>query len=270
MRNLADESGHEEQWRRGERRTVAFVDILGFSNEVMKLDSDRAAFPTVVGALLGGFSVAEPVAGGPDNLFSQEGGDEPSEDLQFVFFSDCAVVSARIVPGAPDDVIEVVLGYARKLLMHGFFLRGGIARGLVAHRDGLVVGPAFLQAYHLELKAAVYPRIVVADEIAQDLLALADLPNPTVTIRRSEDGLFFVDVLTTLGLRDGGGDLLRKARQLIVDRLKPDDKAGMDIVAKWRWLAAQYNRAVESVKNERGDLIPPIEHSEVARLPDSM
>jgi hypothetical protein len=65
------------------------------------------------------------------------------------------------------------------------------------------------------------------------------------TIRRSEDGLFFVDVLTTLGLRRDGDKVLRTARELILKRL--DERAALDIEAKWRWLAAQYNRAVKTV-----------------------
>lgn len=268
MTDLTGENSYEEQWRRGQLRTVAFVDVLDFKSEVMKLVKKPDTFATVVGALQDGFSVARPLAGRPELRDFLD--DQSAADLQHVFFSDCAVVSARVVPGAPDDVLRVVLGFARALLMHetGFILRGGISRGQIAHRGGLVVGPAALQAYYMEQKAAIYPRIVVADDIGRELLELENRPNRTATIRRSEDGLYFVDVLTTLGLRKGGGEVLCRARQLIVERLRQSAK--VELVAKWRWLAAQYNRAVESVKEEQDDLPLPIEGTEIARLPDSM
>lgn len=258
----------EEPWRRGEKRTVAFVDILGFSEEVKKLARRPAGFPRVVKALLGGAAVAAHSGGGHGvlTILASQEGEEYETDLQFAFFSDCAYVSARSVTGGTDQVLKVVLGYARHLLLQGFFVRGGIARGWAAHRGGMVVGPAVLAAYSMELKAAVFPRIVVEDGIARDLLAIVDEPNPTATIRRGEDGLYFVDVLSTLGLREDGEGDLRRAGKLILKRL--EKHGSLDVDAKWRWLAAQYNRAVRLVASKGKTVLPPIERLDVVNLPD--
>ena len=268
MKGRAGQAGKEgEAWLGGEERTVAFVDIIGFSNEVKKMARRPADFRKVVTALLGVSSAAEPNAGERDLLAilaRQEGGEEYTVDLQTVFFSDSAFVSARNV--GTDRVLRVVLGFARHLLLHGFFVRGGIARGPAAHRKGTVVGPAVLAAYDLESRAAIYPRIVVEDAVAKDLLRIADKPNAATTIRRGEDGLYFVDVLTTLGLRPDGGRILRQARKLIVKRL--DERRPLDLNAKWRWMAAQYNRTARLVRSSVRGKLEPIDRPEVPEFPD--
>ncbi len=259
-----------DPWRVGEERTVAFVDILGFAYDVRKLARRPAGLAGVVQALLGA-AVADP---GDDEadvlsiLATQEGEERYGRDLQAAFFSDCTYVSARGVEGGTDKVVGIVLGYTRNLLMRGFFVRGGIAHGLAAHRGGTVVGPAVLAAHDIESKAAVYPRIVVEDDVASGLLKIASKPNSTATIRRGEDGLYFLDVLTTLGLRNDGGVVLRRAKKLIEKRLaKPQS---LDIDAKWRWLAAQYNRALRSVAKRGREVPEPIERPDVVELPETL
>jgi len=253
-----------EDWRRGEPRTVAFVDILGFGEELEKSRAESRTLPRMVDALLGG--LADPKSSADEG----PGIMEPFKlDRQQTFFSDCAVVSARCVPGAPDEVVEVVLRYARHLLQNELVLRGGITRGVVVHRGNLVVGPAVLTAYLMERDAAYYPRIILEDEIAEELLAIEDSPNKIATVRRSEDGLYFLDVLTTLGLRTGGPQVLFKARKLIWQRLK--DRRSLAVHAKWRWMAAQYNRALICIKAQQtertGTLPAAIRAPEVAVLP---
>lgn len=270
MRDRSSEMGKGDKvlWR-GEQRTVAFVDILGFSEEVKKLARRPAGFPRIVKALLGASAVGDPAGSENDvlSIMASQQGEQYEVDLQYAFFSDCTYVSARSVAGGTDKVLSVVLDYTKHLLMRGFFVRGGISRGLAAHREGMVVGPAVLAAYSIELKAAVYPRIVIEDAVARDLLAIADEPNATATIRRGEDGLYFVDILTTLGLRDDGEAILRQARKLIVKRL--EKRRSLDIDAKWRWLAAQHNRAVRLVANKGKNVLPPIEGPDVVDFLDS-
>lgn len=268
--HAAAEPTQGEDWRTGEHRTVAYVDIIGFSDVLKKLDSSPGDLPTVVSALMGGSSTFGSSTDEEDFgslIASQEGEDRFLVDRQQVFFSDCAIVSARCVPGAPDAVLQVVLDYAQHLLRRRFVLRGGIARGLVVHRGNLVVGPAALRAYLLERDAAHYPRIVVEDAIANEILSINDSPNPIATIRRSEDGLFFVDILTTLGLREGGSDALFNAREVIVSQLEECET--LYLQAKWRWLAAQYNRALLCAQTLRSgaDKFPDaIDAPEVADL----
>jgi hypothetical protein len=55
--------------------------------------------------------------------------------------------------------------------------------------------------------------------------------------------------------------VLRQARKLIEDHLK--ERRSLDIHAKWRWLAAQYNRALKSVGSKT---LSRIERPDVAEL----
>lgn len=259
----------EAAFLQGELRTVAFVDILGFSEAVRAAGRQTELFPRLVEALQGGFEGADRLSDETnllDLMVSQIGGEKFETNLEFSFFSDCAYISARSAPGGTDRVLGIVLHYARNLMRHGYFVRGGIARGLAAHRGGIVVGPAVLEAYTLEQKAAIFPRIVLADAVAEELRAIASQTNPTATLRRGQDGVYFLDILSTLALSEDGEADLRLAGSLIRDRL--DQSRPLDIEAKWRWLAAQYNRAICLVGSQGREKLMPISRLDIPRIPE--
>jgi len=51
-------------------------------------------------------------------------------------------------------------------LAMGILSRGGVGHGLLHHENGIVFGHALIQAYELESKQAIYPRILVPQDIA--------------------------------------------------------------------------------------------------------
>jgi hypothetical protein len=132
-----------------ERRAVLFLDILGFSELVQRGKENRllAALQHVQGRA----------------LEVQERG-----KMNFTAFSDCVVVSAPLNDG--KGALQIV-GYAQflalDLLARGLLTRGGIVAGDLYHEGAIVLGPALIEAYQLESKKALYPRILVTPEIKQ-------------------------------------------------------------------------------------------------------
>lgn len=49
--------------------------------------------------------------------------------------------------------------------MYDILLRGGIVKGKLIHRDGLLLGPGMINAYQLESKCALHPRIVIDPKV---------------------------------------------------------------------------------------------------------
>jgi hypothetical protein len=58
-------------------------------------------------------------------------------------------------------VFEILKRIQIKLIGYEILLRGGIVVGKLLHENNIMFGPAFNQAYDLESKSALYPRIVI-------------------------------------------------------------------------------------------------------------
>ena len=101
--------------------------------------------------------------------------------LHYTFFSDCIILS--FVP--KDDItihedeiiffnqttLEFIFTWIVNvqfitLLETGFLLRGGISCKDIYWLDNKVVGPALIEAYHLESKVASWPRIILSEELS--------------------------------------------------------------------------------------------------------
>jgi hypothetical protein len=91
-------------------------------------------------------------------------------------FSDCIVLSIPIgdleppfdIGHAVNALLDLTQQLADSLIMGGYILRGGMTRGRLYHEDGVVFGPALIEAYDLEHTKAKNPRILVSDELTKN------------------------------------------------------------------------------------------------------
>lgn len=149
-------------------RYVAFLDILGFQNlcgignnikkqlecceikavfndlELLKLDYDEGLFKLI---------------------FSKE----IRDDTTFTIMSDSIVISAPNNKGGLMFILYLCDKIQMLLLSQGILLRGGIAEGEFFQLDNILFGPALNEAHSIESKKAIYPRIVIANNIIDDL-----------------------------------------------------------------------------------------------------
>src|SRR5215469_15696248 len=129
-------------------RYVAFADILGFS-DIVKMsaqDSSPRRYDALVKAL------AE--AG------SHHPGLNESDDIQFQTFSDSIVMSSASTPTGLIHILASMADLSIRLLRDGLLIRGAIAKGSLHHKQSIMFGPAFLEAYSIESKIANYPRLL--------------------------------------------------------------------------------------------------------------
>jgi hypothetical protein len=139
-----------------EERVVAFVDILGFRDLVARMTAgDGALVETVSSA----FASIERV----EKQMYNDVGRAMMPTKEMTFFSDCIAIS-----DLKEHFFGVVVA-ARSLHIHllsgGILTRGAIARGPTFHDKRIIFGEGLTRAYELERHAAVYPRIIVTDEI---------------------------------------------------------------------------------------------------------
>jgi hypothetical protein len=142
---------------------------------------------------------------------------------------------------------------AGELLKKGILCRGGVARGLMYHADGIAFGEGLVRAYDLERKVAKNPRIVIADEVAPTIFFRTN--NPIPLIKRDADGEMFLNVFShfwlesdgkssaalvgaSLGLADEPGLLL--VRQRLESALSRAQTRDPGILEKIRWEVRQF------------------------------
>jgi hypothetical protein len=120
-------------------------------------------------------------------------------------FSDLTVRATRVIDG--DDVAEHVDREAYyvaerqlQMAMRGWFLRGAIAIGPLAAKDGVIFGPGLVRAYEVETTIAVYPRIVI-DPLLMDRLVSSRSRGWLDYRAIDHDGIAFVNYLFGVFLR---------------------------------------------------------------------
>jgi len=86
-------------------------------------------------------------------------------------FSDCICSSS---PFTPDNVFRFIYALEAiqmNLASNGVFIRGGIAIGKHFENERMIVSEGLIEAYLLESKQAVFPRIITSEDT---FLRLAD------------------------------------------------------------------------------------------------
>lgn len=148
-----------------EDSVVAFIDILGFKG----LLKDPAHFNEL-------FKVIK-------NISKQNRNHEVKDGKVFpnlTSFSDCIVLSLPLSKFEKNigRTVNSLLGFLQQipdsLMYGGYLLRGGLARGEIYHKNGVVFGNALIEAYELESNKADTPRILVSEHLAKEYNKIYD------------------------------------------------------------------------------------------------
>jgi hypothetical protein len=171
-----------------ENRIVAFIDILGF-RELVSLSTLHPEATAHIYAFIqeiqtkslnDGLYGAIPTLGldGTKELKPartlEKAGDaikmmKENWPIEITQFSDSLVLSCKADEGgACVLMIEFIAKLMRVSFELGFILRGGITLGPLIHEEGgPLFGPAFVEAYALESKSAVWPRILIEQAVVE-------------------------------------------------------------------------------------------------------
>jgi hypothetical protein len=156
-----------------ENRLLAYVDVLGWKTacaDYSNLDRIERAL-----AVIHNYSKSYSQShrkkllaipqhiGTPNPLFLK---------VQFAAFSDHFVFSK---PADFGGRIFSVQDVCLELLKLGFLTRGAIVLGDLHHLDNEIFGPALIDAVRIEETEAIFPRIIVADDVVQHCEQLAPL-----------------------------------------------------------------------------------------------
>ena len=202
-------------------KIVAFVDILGMSDYMRKIDKQtsdaREKYDNINSTSEIFYSIFQ-----NDKRFSR------------MVISDSFVISTSL--DSLSDLIEnLSLLQLRFLEETGFFLRGAIAYDNVIDNieKNKIIGPAFVLAHDLESKIVIYPRIIIDESIKTDI---------NVKLKEDSDNFKFIDYLSNLSSDD-----CKNIDRIILDWDKEmiTNKA---IIQKRNWFIKYYNEKKQETK----------------------
>lgn len=230
---------------RYEDRIVLFLDFLGFSEIVGETESDEGKLRSLVAAMDRIKEIATDNSG-------------VNKSQRLTHFSDSVVVSYEVSdPAAVFMLLNAVAFCVINLVERGYLVRGAIVSGKLYHTKNHIVGPAMIEAYRLESKVAVYPRILISEdlvEIAKGATAEHHDPDDEAgyvndfMTADAEDGLFFFDYFgwqSVVGIVGGEdemypGYLLKISRLIETGLLHPEEK----VREKYLWMRRHYLAAI--------------------------
>jgi hypothetical protein len=179
---------------------VAFIDLLGFKKIVQQSSNHNTILK-----LLHSFKSMSEYSLKTD---ASKEGDTKSPFLHpmITVFSDNIVISYPIEVGTYDsilhDLLNRILQIAQQALENDFLIRGGVAKGFLYHKNGVAFGDALVKAYELESEHAIYPRVLISQEIISDYekssefqrrLELLDKGNSQLIQKRLKEELYTID-----------------------------------------------------------------------------
>lgn len=210
-----------------ESRVVAFIDILGFK-EALK---NKSKAVKIYDALTGIKNQVE-LHFASDSYKRFQG----VLDTEITAFSDSVVIS-----GSADQAIIVylqVLRFSELLIKSGFLCRGAISLGDLHHKNGVLFGQAFVDAFNDESKRAIYPRVIVNPEVKQLILESENQPGEFEHLLRTDfDGELFID-LTIINDFSNQTSLVENDLSSII-KLEPETQ-NRSIKQKHEWLIRTY------------------------------
>jgi hypothetical protein len=192
------------------------------------------------------------------------------DDDDFRNFSDLCLIRRVIARKGKFSAIGQVhaqilhIVHVQSILIadEGILLRGGITVGDVALSYGQLFGPAVIRGFELEHEVAKFPRIVVGQEVLDEVKqnrALwihdreTELKSIKDLLRRDSDGEYFVDYLRVVEseLDDPRqyAEFLKKHKALIDQGLRRY-KANASVLPKYKWLR-EYHRTTLKYWRER-------------------
>jgi hypothetical protein len=245
---------------RYEEQFTAFIDFLGFSEASGSIsDIDRLNILNLLlslSTLRGEFEVQSEMV---------HSGRRYQIKPAITTFSDHIVVSfplEQVYAGTGSNerssafvlmhhFNELLSRIAAAALRIGFLIRGGATIGKLYHSQGVVFGEAMVEAFQIESRTSVYPRVVLSSKITSRPAWIEQKP----FVMQGDDGLYQFDYFKTLvfSAATPGDTFLADAKTwfsqvvgIIERNLRTLETQGkLNELAKWSWFAREFHSGLE-------------------------
>jgi len=145
---------------------IAYFDILGYKNNVINLSE------------LEENELIMKIERSVKKIYKETKIPEEAFSVKVYSFSDNFLIAVKIKNiefyfSEFAYLVEILQNIQHELtIMHGLFIRGGLIKGQLYAGKNFVYGKGLINAYEIEDKLSVYPRIVVDRQLLNELLSL--------------------------------------------------------------------------------------------------
>jgi hypothetical protein len=245
-----DASGQYEQ------RYVAYLDILGFSELVRKQPGTPVG---AFGAALA--SISSSMLRSRSELFPSS---QP-KCWRGHWFSDTVL----LIGDDSETSLGVVLSEIHTLIVellvdYRVLVRGAVVHGSIYTHGDLLFGPALIEAHELAEEVAVYPRVVLPNELGELELVHREMEHPVsdrrFAVAKDGDGQHYLDMLAAnvdivrgAALSDAEhvkrSHLLSQVTMVVEEGLRMHASRPR-VLAKYRWLETK----LDEVRSQAADV----------------
>ncbi|MEJ7559853.1 MAG: hypothetical protein WKF66_16195 [Pedobacter sp.] len=233
-----------------EDRIIAFIDILGFRTMINATIKEDVVQQDKLKELIDGLSLMQ------DEFNKVIKDSELPYSFMITYFSDSIVLSVKRVNSLGLlTVFEILKKIQIKLIERKILLRGGIVIGKLIHTPGLILGPAMNEAYDLESKSALYPRITIDPEVMELAAQEHELQDGLFSIKEYDfqktfevdfDNTYYIDYFSDIKGYLEDGDEIKYYQNLRALIRYGVDRKDIGIRMKYMWMLRKFNNAKPS------------------------
>jgi hypothetical protein len=253
-----------------EDRIVAFIDILGFKAILNSTVDDKGNdIQPNIDLIVSAYNSIRDVWDLDEELYD----DLPelrraheiikSKSKKITTFSDSIVISFLV--SDESEIFSTLLELKwviMRLISKGILCRGALTYGKMIHTDKFLFGPALVEAYELESTAALYPRIILSDELIQLAGKYKAAHHDSATeiryikelLKKDTDGMYYIDYF--LGaqseLDDHENDFPEYIR-LVSEAVRKGLRVKKpNVKIKYMWMKEKINKIIKLGKKKSG------------------
>jgi hypothetical protein len=236
-----------------EERVLAYIDILGFKDTVKNTIDEKTGIEIPYNTeRINSLLDEEHLCLNVKEYFL---GEAKIVGKVISQFSDTIVVSYLKESAIHHILLDVYL-LCTMALEKGFLFRGAIVCGKVFHTKRKIFGPALIKAYKMENSMAIFPRIVIDEDILDIAKGSyskysnpdAEYNNMMKFVFKDFDGIYFINYIDKLytGVDCGSKGEQEHLRWLCENIKELEIKIDMDYSIKYLWLKEKYNLALST------------------------
>jgi hypothetical protein len=245
-----------------EDRIVAFIDILGFKNKINDTISGSNNVQSQIDKIIQAYDIIRNSCGIEiKNEMEKMIRKELLESRMATIFSDSIIISFLT-----DNISEISFTFIDlqrildHLVHHHFICRGALTCGKMIHTKDFCFGPAFVEAYEMEKKAALYPRIIISEDLMKKFKQFEQQPaledemeSVKNLLKQDTDGMYYIDYFENImGLHKEDKNFPKHINKIStfikkeIQSIKPPD-----VKIKYMWMRDKVNKVIEKTKKKR-------------------
>ena len=250
-----------------EQRIVAFIDILGFKlllNDTV--DKNGVDNEEAIDAVISAYEAIRDIWDLDKKSELVDMDITPIANTKKVsIFSDCLVVSFTVEQSSEVFFTLLEIQWLiMRLLARKILCRGAVSIGKFIHTEQYLFGPALVEAYTLESKAALYPRVIL-DRNVIEAGSEHSIMNHSKSMEKNylhslleqdSDGMYYIDYFSSAQSElddpeydfpnyiSNLADIIRKGL------MSSSHHSKADIRVKYSWMRERYNNMVDRVTDK--------------------